>query len=71
MKKADQRQLKAMLEPVARTWFEHKFKKVQTLFEQEISGDMLQTIEQARAEAERSMDAAQKAAGSAAGGGAR
>ena len=66
MKKADQKQLKAMLEPVAQTWFEHKFKKVQTLFEQEISGDTLQTIGQARAEAERSMAAAQKAVASAA-----
>jgi hypothetical protein len=66
MKKADQKQLKAMLEPVAQTWFEHKFKKVQTLFEQQISGDTLQTIGQARAEAERSMAAAQKAVASAA-----
>jgi hypothetical protein len=55
MKKADQKQLKAMLGPIARTWFEHKFKKVQMLFEQEISGDLLQALVQVRAEAEHSI----------------
>jgi hypothetical protein len=53
MKKADQGQLKAMLGPIAQTWLSHKFKRVQTLFEQEISGDMLRAAEQAAAEAER------------------
>lgn len=53
MKKADQKQLKAMLGPIAQTWLSHKFKRVQTLFEQEISGDMLRAAEQAAAEAER------------------
>jgi hypothetical protein len=66
MKKADQKQLKAMLGPIARTWFEHKFKKVQMLFEQEISGELLQAIEQARAEAERSIAMVEKALESAA-----
>jgi hypothetical protein len=53
MKKADQKQLKAMLGPIAQTWLSHKFKRVKTLFEQEISGDMLRAAEQAAAEAER------------------
>jgi hypothetical protein len=52
MKKADQKQLKAMLGPVAQTWLSHKFKRVQVLFEEEISGDMLQAADQAAAAAE-------------------
>ncbi len=53
MKKADQKQLKAMLGPIAQTWFNHKLQKVQALFEQEISGDLLRAVEQAKTEAER------------------
>ena len=71
MKKADQKQLKAMLEPVARTWFEYKFKKVQALFEQEISGELLQTLEQAGSEAERGIAAAGRALASVSEGGVR
>jgi hypothetical protein len=52
MKKADQKQLKAMLGPVAQTWLSHKFKRVQVLFEEEISGDMLRAADQAAAAAE-------------------
>jgi hypothetical protein len=46
MKQADQRQLKAMLGPVAQSWLSHKFKRVQALFEEEISGDMLRAAAQ-------------------------
>jgi hypothetical protein len=53
MKKADQKQLKAMLGPIAQTWFSHKLQKVQALFEQEISGDLLQAVFEVKAEAER------------------
>jgi hypothetical protein len=45
LKKADQQQLKTMLEPVARTWFDHKLKKVQRLFEKTITGGMLRAAE--------------------------
>jgi hypothetical protein len=45
LKKADQQQLKTMLEPVARTWFDHKLKRVQRLFEKTITGSMLRTAE--------------------------
>ncbi len=52
-KKADQQQLKTMLEPIARTWFDHKLKKVQQLFEKTITGGMIRTaaaiIDQAEA----------------------
>jgi hypothetical protein len=71
MKKADQKQLEAMLAPIARTWFDHKFKKVQALFEQEISGDLRQSLEQAAAAAGRSIAAADTAIASAAEGGLR
>jgi hypothetical protein len=53
MKKADQKQLKAMLGPIAQTWFRHKHQKVQAVFEQEISGDLLQAVERVKDEAER------------------
>jgi hypothetical protein len=57
LKKADQRQLKAMLGPIAQTWLRHKFNRVQALFEQEISGEMLRAAEQTAAEAERTIAA--------------
>ncbi|MBI5552653.1 MAG: 50S ribosome-binding GTPase [Desulfobacterales bacterium] len=41
MKKADQRQLEQMLAPVAQTWLAHKLTAVQTLFEEQITGDVL------------------------------
>ena len=45
LKKADQQQLKAMLEPIARAWFDHKLKKVQRLFEKTITGGMILSAE--------------------------
>jgi len=53
MKKADQTQIKAMLGPVVQSWLNHKLSKVQDLFEQEITGDILRTAQQACSEAER------------------
>ena len=44
LKKADQQQLKTMLEPIAQAWFNHKLKKVQQLFEETITGGMIHTI---------------------------
>ena len=41
LKKADQQQLKAMLEPIARAWLDHQLKKVQRLFEKTITGGMI------------------------------
>ena len=44
LKKADQQQLKTMLGPIARAWFNHKLKKVQQLFEETITAGMIRTI---------------------------
>jgi hypothetical protein len=53
LKQADRKQLQAMLGPVAQAWLNSKLQKVQALFEQEITGDILRTAEQAAAESER------------------
>jgi hypothetical protein len=45
MKQADQKQLKAMLGPLAQTWLRHKFAEVQALFEEELSGAILRSAE--------------------------
>jgi hypothetical protein len=42
LKRADQKQLEAMLGPIAQTWLNHKLKRVQRLFEQHITGGILQ-----------------------------
>ena len=56
LKKADQQQLETMLGPIAETWFNHKLKKVQQLFEQSITAGTIRmvkdTIEQATAKIE-------------------
>ena len=53
LKKADQQQIKTMLEPIAQAWFNHKLKKVQQLFEETITGgtirNLSETIERAAA----------------------
>jgi hypothetical protein len=53
MKKADQQQLRTMLAPIARAWFNHKLKKVQQLFEETITAGTIrnanETIERAAA----------------------
>jgi hypothetical protein len=52
LKAADRKQLETMLGPIVQTWFNHKLKKVQMLFEAEISGDILRDCGQAADEAE-------------------
>jgi hypothetical protein len=53
LKKADQQQIKTMLEPIAQAWFNHKLKNVQQLFEETITGgtirNLSETIERAAA----------------------
>jgi hypothetical protein len=53
LKKADQQQIETMLGPIAQTWFNHKLKKVQRLFEQAITAGpsriAKETIERAAA----------------------
>ena len=40
---ADRRQLEGLLQPLARTWIANKFKVIQRLFEDQITGDVLRT----------------------------
>jgi hypothetical protein len=47
-----------MLGPVAQTWLSRKFEGVRGIFEQEITGDILRTAEEADGEAERRIAAA-------------
>jgi hypothetical protein len=44
LKKADQQQIKTMLEPIAQAWFNHKLKKVQQLFEQSITAGTIRAV---------------------------
>lgn len=52
MKKADQRQLEMLLAPVARAWLEHKLQAVETLFETQITGQVLDAANSARSRAD-------------------
>ena len=65
MKKADRRQLQDMLGPIAQAWFERKLKTVQMIFEQEISGELLQAVTRTASEAAGSIAAAETALASA------
>jgi hypothetical protein len=47
MKKADRKQLKAMLGPLAQAWLRGKSAVVQALFEEALAGDILRTAEDA------------------------
>lgn len=48
MSGADRKQLGQMLGPLAKTWLEHKFKVVGDLFEAQISGEVLDTVREAK-----------------------
>ncbi|MFO7707396.1 MAG: hypothetical protein R6V84_04420 [Desulfobacterales bacterium] len=69
MKKADRRQLKAMLGPLARTWLQGKSALVQALFEEALSGEILRSVEDTAAAAGRLADSLAVALGRAATGG--
>jgi len=43
LKRVDRKQLEDTLGPIAQTWLNHKLKKVQTLFEQNFTGDIIQS----------------------------
>jgi hypothetical protein len=53
IKGADRKQLQAMLAPIARTWFEHKLRSVQGIFEQNLTGDILGVARDALSETGR------------------
>ena len=52
LKKADQKQLDAMLGPIVQTWLNNKFKEVQDLFEQEITGGIIRVAKDVMDESE-------------------
>jgi hypothetical protein len=52
LKKADQKQLDALLGPIVQTWLNNKFKEVQDLFEQEITGGIIRVSKDAMDESE-------------------
>jgi len=53
IKGAERKQLEAMLAPIARTWFDHKLRTVQDLFEQHLTGDIMRVAREALSETER------------------
>ena len=55
LKKADQQQLAQLLAPVARTWLEHKFAQVQSLFEDQITGGLFKDARDARLKAHKAL----------------
>ena len=71
MKKADRKQLKAMLGPLAQTWLRGKSAAVQALFEEALSGEILRTTEEAAAAADRLAESLAEALSAAAAGSAR
>jgi hypothetical protein len=44
LSKTDQQQLDLLLKPLVQTWLENKYKTVQALFEQQISGNLLEVV---------------------------
>ncbi len=58
--KADRQQLEQMLAPVAQTWLNSKLEEIQTIFETEITGSMLQRCEQNGIAAAHHIDAFEK-----------
>jgi hypothetical protein len=52
LKKADQKQLDAVLGPIVQTWLNNKFKEVQDLFEQEITGGIIRVAKDVMDESE-------------------
>jgi hypothetical protein len=56
LKKADQQQLEIMLGPIAEAWFNHKLKKVQQLFEQNITAGTILKVKDTIEEATTQID---------------
>jgi hypothetical protein len=53
LKKADRKQIEEMLGPIVQTWFNHKLKIVQNLFEEKITGGIFQAARKHIAAADR------------------
>ena len=53
LKKADQKQIEAMLGPIVQAWLNDKLKTVQDIFEEEITGEIIQTAKDTLADSEQ------------------
>jgi hypothetical protein len=61
LSKTDQQQLDLLLKPLVQTWLENKYKTVQTLFEERISGDLLEVVHAAAARIDQLLSDADRA----------
>ncbi len=61
LSKTDQQQLDLLLKPLVQTWLENKYKTVQALFEQQISGTLLEATADAAARTDQLLAEAQRA----------
>ena len=52
IKGAERKKLEAMLSPIARTWFDHKLRIVQDIFEQSLTGEIMGVARDALAQTE-------------------
>jgi hypothetical protein len=53
LKKADQTQIETLIGPIVQTWLSNKFKAVQDLFEEEITGGIIRTAKNNLADSEK------------------
>jgi hypothetical protein len=61
LSKTDQQQLDLLLKPLVQAWLENKYKTVQTLFEQQISGNLLEAVHATAAQIDQLLSDADKA----------
>jgi hypothetical protein len=60
LKSADRKQIEEMLAPIVQTWLNHKLNTVQQLFEEHITGEILQSARNNLAEADKLIGAAEE-----------
>jgi hypothetical protein len=60
LKSADRKQIEEMLAPIVQTWLNHKLNTVQQLFEEHITGEILQSARNNLAEADNLIGAAEE-----------
>jgi hypothetical protein len=60
LKSADRKQIEEMLAPIVRTWLNHKLKTVQQLFEEYITGEILQSARKGLEDADQLIGAAEE-----------
>ena len=60
LKKAERKQLEALLAPITRTWLDDKLKTIQALFEKEVTGGILLAAEKALEDSAKLIDDVEK-----------